>query len=316
MSWDGEPWRRYNDAMVLCAECQRQIEDGSRFCPYCGTALPAEAPASADPFLGAVVNGKYRVEALVGRGGMGRVYRARHLTLDRVVVLKMLHRAYSGNPQIVKRFQREARAASRLDHPNSIAVLDFGEAEDGTLFMVMEYLDGKDLGRVLQEEFPLREKRIVGMGTQVLSALSEAHAKGIIHRDLKPENVMVVPRRHLGKPGRVAAAAQVDGPVSRRHPLPEPLRACRGLPPPGGGQGAPGRGGGDGVSEALYLHDPDQNGVELYWERPREQWPRDAEGGVAMYTRRLDLESLLAEAMVGGTGAFGDTRNYWACRTY
>ena len=102
-----------------------------------------------------MVNGKYRVEALVGRGGMGRTDRARHLTLDRVVVLKMLHRAYSGDPQIVQRFQREARAASRLDHPNSIAVLDFGEAEDGTLFMVMEYLDGKDLGRVLQEEFPL-----------------------------------------------------------------------------------------------------------------------------------------------------------------
>ena len=78
--------------------------------------------------------------------------------------MKMLHRAYSGDPHIVKRFQREARAASRLDHPNSIAVLDFGEAEDGTLFMVMEYLDGKDWGRAGGEEFPLREKRIVATG--------------------------------------------------------------------------------------------------------------------------------------------------------
>jgi serine/threonine protein kinase len=181
--------------MVECAGCREQFEEGSRFCPYCGSAVQASGRAPADPFLGAVVNGKYRVEALVGQGGMGRVYRARHLSLDREVVLKMLHRAYSGDPQIVKRFQREARAASRLDHPNSIAVLDFGEAEDGTLFMVMEYLAGRDLGKVVAEEFPLGDERIVRIGAQVLSALCEAHAKGVIHRDLKPENVMVVARR-------------------------------------------------------------------------------------------------------------------------
>ena len=186
--------------MVECAECHGRFEEGSRFCPYCGTAA-APAAAPADPFVGAVVNGKFRVEALIGQGGMGRVYRARHLTLDRPVVLKMLHRAYSGDPQIVQRFQREARAASRLNHPNSIAVLDFGEAEDGTLFMAMEYLAGRDLARVVAEDFPLGEARIVRIGAQVLSALSEAHAQGVIHRDLKPENVMVEPRR--GEPDLV-----------------------------------------------------------------------------------------------------------------
>jgi tRNA A-37 threonylcarbamoyl transferase component Bud32 len=186
--------------MPECPECHGKFEEGARFCPYCGVAAAPAGPP-ADPFVGTVVNGKFRVEALIGQGGMGRVYRARHLTLDRPVVLKMLHRAYSGDPQIVQRFQREARAASRLNHPNSIAVLDFGEAEDGTLFMAMEYLAGRDLARVVAEDFPLGEERIVRIGAQVLSALAEAHAQGVIHRDLKPENVMVEPRR--GQPDTV-----------------------------------------------------------------------------------------------------------------
>ncbi len=108
------------------------------------TAAPRRPPwrTTWTPGSAQVVNGKFRVEALVGQGGMGKVYRAKHLTLDRPVVLKMLHRTYSTDPQVVQRFQREARAASRLNHPNSIAVLDFGAAEDGTLFMAMEYLAG------------------------------------------------------------------------------------------------------------------------------------------------------------------------------
>jgi serine/threonine-protein kinase len=180
--------------MVECPECHQPVEADARFCPYCGAAVAAGSPA-ADPFVGATVNGKFKVEALIGQGGMGRVYRARHLTLDKPVVLKMLHQAYSTDPQIVQRFQREARAASRLNHPNSIGVLDFGEAEDGTLFMAMEYLGGRDLARLVHEEFPLGEARIVRIGAQVLSALAEAHAQGVVHRDLKPENVMIEARR-------------------------------------------------------------------------------------------------------------------------
>jgi serine/threonine protein kinase len=187
--------------MRECPECRNAIDDAARFCPHCGSAAAAAAGASEDPWIGRVVNGKFRIEALVGQGGMGRVYRARHLTLDRPVVLKMLHRTFSSDPQISQRFQREARAASRLSHPNSIAVLDFGEAEDGTLFMAMEYLAGKDLARLVAEEFPLGEARVVRIGAQILSALSEAHAQGVVHRDLKPENVMVEPRR--GEPDSV-----------------------------------------------------------------------------------------------------------------
>ena len=181
--------------MRECPECRNAIEDAARFCPYCGAASAATQDAPADPWIGRVVNGKFRVEALVGQGGMGRVYRAKHLTLDRPVVLKMLHKDFSTDPQVVQRFQREARAASRLNHPNSIAVLDFGEAEDGTLFMAMEFLAGRDLARIVADEFPLGEGRIVRIGAQILSALAEAHVQGIVHRDLKPENVMVEPRR-------------------------------------------------------------------------------------------------------------------------
>jgi serine/threonine-protein kinase len=180
--------------MRECPGCSDAIEDAARFCPHCGAAS-APAAEGTDSWIGRVVNGKFRVEALVGQGGVGRVYRARHLTLDRPVVLKMLHGDFSTDPQVVQRFQREARAASRLNHPNSIAVLDFGEAEDGTLFMAMEFLAGRDLARILREEFPLGEARLVRIGAQILSALAEAHAQGIIHRDLKPENVMVEPRR-------------------------------------------------------------------------------------------------------------------------
>src|SRR6187455_1021947 len=106
--------------MSACPECRTPADEDARFCTACGAAI-ALTSAASDPYVGRVVNGKFRVEALVGQGGMGRVYRARHLTLDRPVVLKMLHQAYSGDPQIVQRFQREARAASKLDHPNSIA---------------------------------------------------------------------------------------------------------------------------------------------------------------------------------------------------
>jgi tRNA A-37 threonylcarbamoyl transferase component Bud32 len=177
-----------------CPECGKAIAVAARFCPYCGAAVAPDAPAG-DPWIGRTVDEKFRIDALIGQGGMGRVYRARHLTLDRTVVLKVLHRAFSGDPQVAQRFQREARAASRLNHPNSIAVLDFGAAEDGTLFMAMEHVGGRDLARVVAEEFPLPEPRIVRIGAQILSALAEAHAQGVVHRDLKPENVMVEPRR-------------------------------------------------------------------------------------------------------------------------
>jgi len=181
--------------MLRCSQCQAELADNARFCPFCGSASVVTPSPSGDPMLGRTVNGKFRVDALLGQGGMGRVYKATHLTLERTVVLKVLHRGFSEDPSVAERFHREAKAASRLNHPNSIAVLDFGQIEDGTLFMAMEYLGGRNLAQVISEDHPIPESRVIRIGAQILSALAEAHAHGIIHRDLKPENVMVEPRR-------------------------------------------------------------------------------------------------------------------------
>jgi serine/threonine-protein kinase len=154
-----------------------------------------DAPGIHDPLVGKVIGGRFRVEELIGHGGMGKVYRARHLALERSVVLKMLRAQLVDDATLVGRFEREAKAASRLNHPNVIQVLDYGRAEDGTLYIVMEHVPGRDLRVILRDEWPLGEERLCNIMAQVCAALSEAHANNVIHRDLKPENIMVEPRR-------------------------------------------------------------------------------------------------------------------------
>jgi tRNA A-37 threonylcarbamoyl transferase component Bud32/tetratricopeptide (TPR) repeat protein len=150
------------------------------------------APTPDDPYLGRILDKKFSIEDLLGVGGMGRVYKATQLSLDKIVCVKVLRQGMMQDDTLVGRFHREARAASRLNHPNSIAVTDFGQAqEDGALYMAMEFVPGKDLGKIIREDWPLGEERIVHIMDQVLSALADAHAAGIIHRDLKPENIMV-----------------------------------------------------------------------------------------------------------------------------
>ncbi len=142
--------------------------------------------------IGRVVAGKYAIEALIGNGGMGAVYLARHLGLDEAVAIKILHRVLQSDSTFADRFQREARAAARLHHPCSVRVTDYGEDTDGLLYIVMELVDGRDLARVLESEWPLAPERVARILSQTLSALGAAHDAGIIHRDLKPENVLVV----------------------------------------------------------------------------------------------------------------------------
>ena len=149
-----------------------------------------------DEYIGKTLARKYRVEALIGEGGMGKVYKARQLALEKAVVLKVLRQSLLSDERTVARFQREAKAASRLNHPNSIGILDFGQAEDGALFIAMEFIAGQDLHQILSRDWPLPEARVVRIVSQVLSALSDAHGAGVIHRDLKPENIMVEQRRN------------------------------------------------------------------------------------------------------------------------
>jgi eukaryotic-like serine/threonine-protein kinase len=179
-----------------CVVCQTELKDDAGFCPNCGAEQPRqEVAAGDDPLLGAIVARKFKVEKVLGVGGMGKVYKARQLTLDKAVVVKVLHDHFRDDPQLVQRFQREARAASRLNHPNSIQIIDFGQDEGGVVFMAMEFLQGQDLFAVLKKDGALAPDRVVRIMIQVCSALAEAHEQNVIHRDLKPENIMVEDRR-------------------------------------------------------------------------------------------------------------------------
>jgi serine/threonine-protein kinase len=135
---------------------------------------------------------------LVGIGGMGRVYRAEQRILGRTVAVKIVHPHLLGDESASARFITEARAASRLNHPNSVGVIDFGKTDDGQLYLVMEFLRGRDLARVSYEEGPLPLPRIINVLKQALAALAEAHHIGIVHRDLKPENIILEPLRTGG----------------------------------------------------------------------------------------------------------------------
>ncbi|MFL5392105.1 MAG: serine/threonine-protein kinase [Myxococcales bacterium] len=180
-------------SLFICDRCKREVTTAGHFCPFCGAVAPQENE-TRDPYIGQTVAQKYFIHQLLGGGGMGQVYKATHLTLERPIALKILKRSLLADESIVQRFHREARLASRLNHPNSISLIDFGQTEDGTLFIAMEYLGGRNLLKLISDEFPLDPRRVVKILSQVLAALTEAHALGILHRDLKPENVMVESR--------------------------------------------------------------------------------------------------------------------------
>jgi eukaryotic-like serine/threonine-protein kinase len=142
--------------------------------------------------VGQTIAGKFVIDAVIAVGGIGTVYRARHLGLDRVVALKLLREEFARDEDFIERFKREARAASRLDHPNSVRVLDFGQHDGSLLYLAMEYVEGRTLYQVIQDDFPLSEERIVDILSQVLAAVGVAHDMGVVHRDLKPENIMII----------------------------------------------------------------------------------------------------------------------------
>ena len=144
-----------------------------------------------DPFVGKVIDGRYEIQQRVGEGGMGVVYRARQISIDRVIALKMLNSQMAQDPTWVQRFYNEAKACSRLQHPNTIRMFDFGQTSDGRLFMTMEFLDGMSLRDALQKG-PLAPQRVVKILIQCCASLAEAHSIGIIHRDIKPDNVFLL----------------------------------------------------------------------------------------------------------------------------
>ena len=159
-----------------------------------GLAFPREEESLGGDFVGRVIDSRYRVLRKIGEGGMGTVYAAEHVEIGKVVAIKILHPQFSTEQELVERFRREARAASRIGHPNIIDVMDFGTTDDGCAYFIMEHLDGIDLADVLSHERRLDPTRSCQIGVQICRALAAAHAAGVIHRDLKPENIFLVAR--------------------------------------------------------------------------------------------------------------------------
>ena len=154
--------------------------------------MAGETPG--DPLIGKTLNEKYRIEERLGIGGMGTVYRARHVLIDRPVAIKILNQRFVEDDAARARFEREAKAAGRLQHLNAVSVTDFGETSEGYVYIVMELLEGRTLREIVAKEAPLEIARAVSIMLQTAAAVAAAHEAGVIHRDLKPANIFVTQR--------------------------------------------------------------------------------------------------------------------------
>jgi serine/threonine-protein kinase len=156
-----------------------------------GNGGPGAVEGAGDARLGTVIDGKYTIVGLLGRGGMGAVYEARHARLARRFAIKFLLPEFAADPEVLRRFENEARAAGGLEHPNLAAVTDFGQAADGAPYLVMEFLQGQDCSKLLRASGPLPIGRAANLVAQACRGLVVAHKAGIVHRDLKPENLFL-----------------------------------------------------------------------------------------------------------------------------
>lgn len=191
-----DPVRATLRTPMKCDSCGHVNQDGARFCASCGRDLPQATPNPAYPLIGQTVGGRYHIVSLIGEGGMGVVYKAEQRlgSAVRKVAVKTLHAELSRDPSVTARFHREVGTVAQLEHPNTVRVYDFGTTPDGTLYIAMEYLDGRALNRVIETEGALEPRRAAHLIRQVAGSLDEAHRQGIIHRDLKPENVLLIER--------------------------------------------------------------------------------------------------------------------------
>jgi eukaryotic-like serine/threonine-protein kinase len=184
--------------MLHCPTCGKQYPAEVQVCPIDDAVLQADPTVAGDliidPLLGQTLDDKYRLEARLGVGGMGTVYRARHVLIDRAVAVKVLNPRYGEDEAARERFRREAKAAGRLQHTNAVSVTDFGETSAGFVYIVMELLEGRTLREIIAKEAPIETARSVSIMLQASAAVAAAHDAGIIHRDLKPANIFVVQR--------------------------------------------------------------------------------------------------------------------------
>jgi serine/threonine protein kinase len=182
--------------MKFCPACTNKYDDTVSFCPTDGEVLE-EDPHS---FVGSVLDGQYQIESLLGRGGMGAVYLARHILLGDRVAIKMLPPEMRSNTEWLRRFQREGQAARRFRHPNAVTVYDLRTSSDGMIYLVMEYVEGTTLDAELKKRGRFSPAEALATLKPVMSVLNAAHAMGVVHRDLKPENIMIGKASTAGDP--------------------------------------------------------------------------------------------------------------------
>ena len=173
-----------------CLVCRKDFFTTVGMCPTCGDTNLVEV--KRDAFIGRTLADRYQVESLIGTGGMGVVYRAWQEGLKRSVAIKVLRQQFLNDEMSVKRFQQEAIAASRLQHPNIVALHDYGSTDDGYLFMVMDIVEGRSLAQEEREKKTIGVERTIKIVAQVCEALEHAHRNGVVHRDLKPGNIMLM----------------------------------------------------------------------------------------------------------------------------
>ncbi len=206
---------------MLCPNCQTAVDlVDARFCASCGHTLADDN----DPLIGKLVGNRYRVVSLVAEGGMGRVYAAEQEMggAKRKVAIKVLLSQHSGRKADVARFMRECSMVAELEHPNTIKFYDYGQTEDGDLYIAMEFVRGRSLARELVDRGPLSAERVDLIVGQICGSLQEAHDKGIIHRDLKPDNIILTDAAGQGDFVKVldfGIAKRMDGTDSKLTPL-------------------------------------------------------------------------------------------------
>lgn len=182
--------------MKYCSACNGKFDDTLSFCPKDGDVLE-EDPSS---LIGSALDGQYQIESLLGKGGMGAVYRARHILLGDRVAIKLLPPEMRSNTEWLRRFQREGQAARRFRHPNAVTVYDLRTSGDGTIYLVMEYVEGNTLDAELKKRGKFSPAQAVAVLHPIMSVLNAAHAMGVVHRDLKPENIMIGKASTGGEP--------------------------------------------------------------------------------------------------------------------
>jgi len=180
-------------ATITCAGCQFGYAESALFCPNCGR--PKVRDTSGDALVGKLLGERFQVQALIGQGASGTIYRAEHVTLRRRVAIKVLHHELSRDDLAVERFRREATTVADIDNEHIVEIHDFGRTPDGRLYLAMELLEGEGLDAVIAREKQLSVERTADILIQVGEALMEAHAIGYIHRDLRPRNIYLTVRR-------------------------------------------------------------------------------------------------------------------------